>query len=116
MTVEEVEKMALGIEAARRSAIAKEADPAGGAHEAVALVLYLVKTEKLELGGSTAMVARAIFPLLQEVDDGIGGKLEDALLDLDEVEELYADGDELSEIIRQNRHIFDGYHTVFKVL
>jgi len=107
MAVDEVEKMARGIEAARRTAIAKEADPAGGAHEAVALVLYLVKKEKLELAGPPAAVARAIFPLLRDVDATIGDKLEDALLDLDEVDELYADASELATIVQQNRHIFE---------
>lgn len=107
MTVEEVERMARGIDAARRAAIAKEADPSGGGHQAVALVLYLVKRELLELTGSTAAVAGALVPLLQDVDDKIGTKLEDALLDLDDVDELFADADELGKIVQENRHLLD---------
>lgn len=106
MPDDDVEKLAEDIVLARNDAIAKEADPSGGAHEAVALVVYLVKRELLELAGSTAAVARAVMPLLAKVDDEIGGKLEDVLLDLDEVEELYADGDQLTKIVQNNDHIF----------
>jgi len=106
MTDDEVVKLAEDVVLSRNDAIAKEADPSGGAHEAVALVTHLVKRGLLELGGSTAAVARAVMPLLLEVDDGIGARLEDALLDLDEVEELYADGDQLTKIVQNNDHIF----------
>lgn len=106
MTVEEVEKAAKDIVGGRHAAIAKEADPAGGAHEAVALVTYLVKRGLLELCGPTAMVARAVFPLLQEVDETIGARLEDVLLELDEVDELFAEADELTKIVLDNEHIF----------
>lgn len=109
LTAEAVEQAARDIMAARLVAIAKEADPAGGAHQAVVLVTYLVKKGLLDLAGPTASVARAIAPLLnaREVDDTIGTKLEDLLLDLDEVDELYADADELSRIVHRSDHIFD---------
>ena len=86
----------------RNAAIAKEADPEGRAHPAVALVNYLVKRELLELGGSPVPVVRAIFKLLQEPGEDVGSQLEDALLDLDEVEELYADTDQLTKIVLAN--------------
>ena len=108
MSPEEAEKKAKSIVGARLAAIAKEADPDGRAQEAVALVMYLVKRELLELCGSPASVARAVFPLLQdEIDESIGSKLEDVLLELDEVEELYAETELLSKIVRNNDHIFD---------
>ena len=108
MSPEEAEKKAKSIVGARLAAIAKEADPEGRAQEAVALVMYLVKRELLELCGSPASVARAVFPLLQdEIDESIGSKLEDVLLELDEVEELYAETEQLSKIVRNNDHIFD---------
>ena len=108
MSPEEAEKKAKSIVGARLAAIAKEADPDGRAQEAVALVMYLVKRELLELCGSPASVARAVFPLLQdEIDESIGSKLEDVLLELDEVEELYAETEQLSKIVRNNDHIFD---------
>lgn len=107
MTTEAVENTARDIVVARLAAIAKEADPEGRAHEAVALVMYLVKRGLLELCGPPAAVARAIFPLLQDVDDTIGSKLEDVLLELDEVDELFGDADELTRLIKDNNHIFD---------
>jgi hypothetical protein len=107
MSPDDVEKMARDIVAARHAAIAKEADPSGGAHEAVALVMYLVEKGRLELCGPMAAVARAIFPLLKDVDEAIGTKLEDALLDVDEVDELFADAEELTKIVQTNQHIFD---------
>ncbi len=107
MTIEDVEKKARGMVSARLAAIAKEADPDGRAQEAVALVTYLVKRGRLELCGPVAAVARAVFPLMQQVDDTIGAKLEDVLLDLDEVDELFADADELTKLIHANDHIFD---------
>jgi hypothetical protein len=107
MTAEALEKVAKDIVAARLDAIAKEAAPDGGAHEAVALVTYLVDRGLLELAGPAASVARAVMPLLQDVDGEIGSRLEDALLDLDEVDELFADADELAKVVRNNAHIFD---------
>lgn len=107
MAAEEVEALAGGIVAARRDAIAKEADPSGGAHEAVALVSYLVKRELLELDGPMAPVAREVMKVLQDVDDTVGARLEDVLLDLDEVDELYADGDQLTKIVLHNDHVLD---------
>lgn len=107
MSAEDAEKMARNIVASRHDAIAKEADPEGRAHEAVALVTYLVKRGLLELCGPTAAVARAIFPLLQNIDDTIGSKLEDAFLELDEVEELFAETDQLTKIVLNNDHIFN---------
>ena len=106
MTDEDVETTARKMVSSRLDALAKEADPAGGAHEAVALVLYLVKRELLEVTGSVAVVARAVAPLLREVDDTIGSKLEDVLLDLDDVDELFAEPDELTQIVTDSRHIF----------
>lgn len=107
MSDEEAEKAARSLVAARNAAIAKEADPSGGAHEAVALITYLVKKKQLELAGPVAAVARAVYPLLKDIDETIGAKLEDALLDLDEVEELYLGADELTKLIQNNDHIFD---------
>jgi hypothetical protein len=107
MPADDAEKTASDIVGARLAAIAKEADPAGGAHQAVVLVTYLVKKELLELCGPTAAVARAVFPLLTDVDDTIGSKLEDVLLDLDEVDELFADAEQLTKLIQANDHIFD---------
>ena len=102
---DELEKVARGIVGARRAAIAKEADPEGGAYEAVALVLYLVDQKLLEVGGSTALVARAVAPVLQDIDETVGAKLEDVLLEHDDVEELFAEAEELAAIVRENRHI-----------
>ncbi len=107
MTTEQVQKQAHGIVAARLAAIAKEADPEGRAQEAVTLVTYLVKKGRLELCGSVAAVARAVFPIMQDVDNEVGQKLEDALLDLDEVDELFADAEELTKLVHANDHIFD---------
>jgi hypothetical protein len=107
MTAEEVEQLARDIVAARLDAIAREVSPAGGAHEAVALVSYLVGRGLLELAGPMVPVARALVPLLSDVGDDIGDKLEATLLDLDEVDELFADADELANIIRSSAHIFD---------
>lgn len=107
IAAEAVEKIARDMAAARIDAIAKEAAPAGGAHEAVALVTYLVDRGLLELAGPAAPVARAVVPVLKDVDDRVGKKLEDLLLELDEVDELFADADELAKIIRSNAHIFD---------
>lgn len=107
MSDEEVEKAARDIVAQRHAAIAKEADPSGGAHEAVALVTYLVKRKLLELCGPTAAVARAVYPVLANIDENVGSKLEDVLLDLDEVEELFAEPEELTKLIQNNDHIFD---------
>ena len=106
MTPDEAEKAGRAIRLARYDAIAKEAVPEGGGHEAVALVTYLVKQGHLELAGSTASVVRAIFPLLREVDENVGAKLEDALLDLDEVDELFAEAEQLTKIVMSSEHIF----------
>lgn len=107
MDDEEVQKVARDIVAQRHSAIAREADPNGGAHEAVALVSYLVKRGHLEVSGSVASVARAVMPCLDEVDDTIGERLEDVLLDLDDVEELYAEADEMTKLVLRNDHVLD---------
>lgn len=107
MTAEEVQKLAESIVAERRAAIAREADPSGGGHEAVALVSYLVEKEKLEVDGALVPVVAAVVPVLREVDEEVGSKLEDVLLDLDEVGELYADADELTKIVMNNDHVFD---------
>jgi hypothetical protein len=107
MSDEEAEKAAKEIVGARHAAIAKEADPEGGAHEAVALISYLVDKGHLELAGPMAPVARAIFPILSKVDDTIGSRLEDVLLELDEVDELFADADVITKIVLANDHIFD---------
>jgi hypothetical protein len=106
MSSDEVEKTVLDGVARRHDAIAKEADPSGNAHEAVALVTHLVKRGLLELAGPIAPVVRAVAPVLREVDEDIGTRLEDVLVDLDEVEELYADADQLSKIVSNNDHIF----------
>jgi len=107
LTDEEVQQVARDIVAQRHAVIAKEADPGGGAHEAVALVSYLVKRGHLEVCGSTAVVARAVMGCLQEVDDTIGQRLEDVLLDLDDVEELYAEADEMTKLVLRNDHVLD---------
>lgn len=104
---EEAAKAGQAIVAARLGAIAKEADAEGRAYQAVVLLTYLVKKELLEVGGPMAAVAKAVFPLLEDVKEGIGAKLEDVLLDLDEVEELYADGEQLEKIVLNSDHIFD---------
>jgi hypothetical protein len=106
MSDEEAEKAVKTLVGARLAAIAKEADPEGRAHEAVALVTYLEKRKLLELCGPVAAVARAVFPLLQNVDDTVGSQLEDVLLDLDEVDELFAEAEQLTKIILANDHIF----------
>ncbi len=106
MPSDDAEKMARDIVANRHAAIAKEADPSGGAHEAVALVTYLVQRKLLELNGPMAEVVRAVFPLLKDIDDDIGAKLEDVLLEVDEVDELFADADELTKLVHNNDHIF----------
>ena len=105
-TVEELVAMTHGLVNARHAAIAKAADPEGRATEAVALITYLQRRGWLELCGSPAAVARAVFPLLQQVDGTIGTQLEDVLLDLDEVDELFADADQLTKVIHNNEHIF----------
>lgn len=107
MTEEEVQEAARSLAAARLDAIAKEAAPSGGGHEAVALITYLVDRGLLELAGPVAPVARAVVPLLEKVDDQIGTKLEDVLLDLDEVDELFGDADELRKIVADSAHIFN---------
>lgn len=106
MSADEVEKVVQGRVALRNDAIAKEADPTGNAHEAVALVTYLVKRGLLELSGPIAAVVRAVAPVLRDVDEDIGIRLEDALVDLDEVDEVFADADQLAKIVNQNEHIF----------
>ena len=106
MTVEELVAMTHGLVNARHAAIAKAADPEGRATEAVALITYLQRRGWLELCGSPAAVARAVFPLLQQIDGTIGTQLEDVLLDLDEVDELFADADQLAKVIHNNEHIF----------
>lgn len=107
MSPDDVEKAAHDVVAARQAALAKEADPSGGAQEAVALVTYLVKRGLLELCGPIAAVVRAVAPVLRDVDETVGNKLEDVLLDLDEVDELFAAADELTKLIHNNDHIFD---------
>jgi hypothetical protein len=107
MSAEAVEKLVQDIVGARLDAVAKEVAPAGGAHEAVALVTYLVKRGLLELAGPPAPVARAILPLLLNVDDTIGDKLEDVLLDVAEVDELFADAEQLGKIVSRNAHILE---------
>ena len=107
MTAEEAQEAARSVVTARITAIAKEADPGGGAQEAAVLVTYLVKRGLLELAGSTAAVVRAVMPLLHEADDTIGAKLEDVLLDLDEVDELFGEADDLTRLVLNNDHIFD---------
>lgn len=106
MSADDLAKTVSGILAARNDAIAKEADPSGNAHEAVALVTYLVKRELLELSGPVAAVVRAIVPALRDVDEEVGARLEEVLLDLDEVEELFAGAEELTKIVTNNDHIF----------
>jgi hypothetical protein len=105
MTPEDVEMAGENIVAERLAAIAKEAVPDGGAHETAALVAYLVKEGHLELAGPMATVVREVFPVLRNVDDTIGSKLEDVLLDLDEVDELFAEAEELTKIVLGNEHI-----------
>ncbi len=105
--VEDIERAALGLREARFIAIAKEADPSGGAREAVKLVTYLVERELLEVTGSVAQVAKAVAPLLDEVDDSLGQRLEDVLLDLDDVDELFAEAAQLSKIVENNDHILN---------
>lgn len=107
MSEEAVQEAVKAIAAARLDAIAKQVAPSGGAHEAVALVTYLVDRGLLELVGPVAEVAAPVVPLLANVDDEIGTKLEDTLLDLDEVDELFADADQLAKIVLENAHIFD---------
>lgn len=107
MSAEEVQQVARSIVADRRAEIAREADPSGGGHEATALVTYLVEQEKLEIDGPIVPIVRAVVPLLQDVDESVGAKLEDVLLDLDEVGELYADADELTKVVMNNDHVFD---------
>jgi hypothetical protein len=54
-----------------------------------------------------AAIPRAILPLLKDVDDTIGEKLEDVLLDVDEVDELFADAEQLAKIVSRNAHILE---------
>ena len=107
LTAEEVQEAAQRVVKERLAAIAKEADPAGGAQEAAVLISYLVKRGLLELAGPIAVVVRAVMPLLHEADDTIGKKLEDVLLDLDEVDELFGEADDLTKLVLNNDHIFD---------
>jgi hypothetical protein len=52
-----------------------------------------------------APVAREVMKVLQKVDDTVGARLEDVILDLDEVDELYADGEQLTKIVLNNDHV-----------
>lgn len=104
---DEVQALARDIVAQRHAAIAREADPKGGAHEAVALVSYLVKKGHLEVSGEMAAVARAVMPCLETVDDTVGQRLEDVLLELDEVEELFAESEDIAKVVLRNDHVLD---------
>lgn len=104
---DDVEGLVLGMREARLEAIAKAADPSGGAREAVGLVTYLIERGRLEVSGSVANVARAVAPLLVHVTEDIGSQLEEALLEVDDVDELFADAEELRRVVENNEHIFN---------